>query len=178
MVLALGPEVPFIAMRIPEPLFAVINIAVRALLMSPFHALMSSSILLISYTGRKSGKAYTTPVRYVRTDRGVRCFTSEEVQWWRNVRANPVVTLRVRGVPGQYQAKILEGDVESIRRRLIDYFAIFPQDAAYHDIRRSRDGSLDGNDLDRASREAIVVDFEEIRAQSPAAGFNRQEESP
>jgi len=149
-------------MRIPEPLFGFINIVVRALLKSPFHSLMSGSVLLISYTGRKSGKDYTTPVRYVRTDTGIRCFTSEEVQWWRNVKAKPRVILRVRGVSGQYQASILEDDPAAIRRHLTDYLAIFPQDAAYHEIHLNQDGSLNGEELDVASRKAIVVDFAKV----------------
>ena len=160
MVFGLVSDVPFIPMRIPEPLFVFINIVVRALLKSPFHSLMSGSVLLISYTGRKSGRNYTTPVRYLRTEKGVRCFTSEEVQWWRNVRANPRVTLLVRGVSRTCQARILERDPGSIRRHLIDYLAIFPQDAAYQEIRLNPDGSLDNNDLDIASRRAIVVEFE------------------
>jgi len=161
-------------MKIPEFLFVFINIVVRALLTSPFHSLMSGSVLLISYTGRKSGRGYTTPVRYVRTDTGIRCFTSEEVQWWRNVRANPRVTLRVRGVSRQYRASILEGDPTAIRQHLIDYLAIFPQDAAYHEIHLDPDGSLNSADLDIASCKAIVVDFEEAQvAQSP--GVNGQE---
>src|SRR5262249_17743027 len=53
------------SMRLPEPLFVVINPVIRALLRSPVHGLMSKSLMLITFTGRKSGRRYTTPVRYV-----------------------------------------------------------------------------------------------------------------
>ena len=36
------------------------------LLRSPLHGVMSKRVLLVTFTGRKSGKAYTTPVSYMR----------------------------------------------------------------------------------------------------------------
>ena len=38
------------------------NPFVGALLRSPLHGFMSNSTMLLTYTGRKSGKTYTTPV--------------------------------------------------------------------------------------------------------------------
>ncbi|MDE0053611.1 MAG: hypothetical protein OXT64_05055, partial [Gammaproteobacteria bacterium] len=48
-------------MRIPEPLFVVINAGMRLLLRSPLHALASRSLMLITFTGRVTGRTYTTP---------------------------------------------------------------------------------------------------------------------
>lgn len=148
-------------MRIPEPLFVFVNIVVRVLLKSPFHGLMSSSVLLITYVGRKSGKSYTTPVRYMQTETSLRCFTSDHVQWWRNVKASPTVTLRVGGTSRQYQAKVLDRDPGATGRRLEEYLALFPQDAAYQEIRLNPDGRPNSNDLAAASHKAIVVEFRE-----------------
>ena len=160
MVRLLG--VAFEAMKIPEPLFKIINIVVGMLLKSPFHALMSRSVLLITYTGRKSGRAYSTPVRYIRRGVSIRCFTSDHGQWWRNVKANPQVTLLVAGSSGAYQARVLARDPGRTSELLTDYLAAFPQDAAYHEIRVNPDGSLDDNDLLVASQKAVVVEFEEV----------------
>ena len=57
----------------------------RLLLRSPLHFLMSRSLLLITYEGRKSGRRYTTPLRYTREGEVIRCFTSGTTQWWRNL---------------------------------------------------------------------------------------------
>ena len=35
-------------------------------LRSPFHGMLSNGMMLITVTGRKTGKAYTTPVGYYR----------------------------------------------------------------------------------------------------------------
>lgn len=157
-----APGVLSNAMRIPESFFVFINVVVRLLLKSPFHSLMSGNVLLINYTGRTSGKNYSTPVRYFKDGRIIRCFTSEHVEWWRNVSANPHVTLLVGGVSKQYQARVLERDPEVIRRRLVEFLAIYPQDAVYQEIRLNPDGSLNTDDLSAASHKAIVVEFEEL----------------
>ena len=42
------------------------NPIVAAILRSPLHAAMSNSTMLLTFSGRKSGRTYTTPVNYVR----------------------------------------------------------------------------------------------------------------
>ena len=63
-------------MRIPEFFFALINPIVRFLLRSPIHGLWSGSLMLITFTGRKTRRFYTTPVRYLQRDGAVWAFTS------------------------------------------------------------------------------------------------------
>ena len=148
-------------MRIPESLFLIVNFVVRLLLKSPLHFLMSSSVLLIQYIGRKSGAEYSTPVRYIRSDGCIRCFTSEEVQWWRNVQAEPTVSLLVRGSNKSYCANVLERDPTHIQQLLAEFLAVYPQDAVYQEIRLNSDGSLNDEDLAGASNRAIVIEFVE-----------------
>jgi deazaflavin-dependent oxidoreductase (nitroreductase family) len=147
-------------MKIPEPLFVIVNFVVRVLLKSPLHFLMSDSVLLINYRGRKSGKKFSTPVRYLDTGACFRCVTSEEVQWWRNVQANPAVTLLVSGANHSCSATILERNPTRVQELLSEFLAVYPQDAVYQDIRLNPDGSLNSDDLIAASHKAILVDFE------------------
>jgi len=56
------------------------------LLRSPLHGLLSKSVMLITYAGRKSGKEYTAPVSYVRHDGALLIVASREHAWWRNLR--------------------------------------------------------------------------------------------
>lgn len=144
-------------MRLPEPLFVLINPMMRLLLRSPLHGLVSGSLMLITFTGRRSGRRYTTPVRYIRRGDAIRCFSSSETRWWRNLRGGAEVTLRIRGRDATYHAVALHDDPAQLRAALEDYLAEFPQDAAYHDIRRSKNG-LDAGDLERAAREAVMVE--------------------
>ena len=114
--------------------------------------------MLITFTGRKSGRQFTTPVRYIRDGETVRCFTSPENQWWRNLRGGADVALRIEGRDGPYHAKAVENNPEEVRKWLRCYLGLFPQDAAYHDIRLSRDKSLVAEDLEKASQSAILVE--------------------
>lgn len=83
--------------------FAVINRSlnriVRALLRSPRHGMVSDKLLLITVTGRRSGRAYTFPVAYMEHDGIVSISVGAPARkrWWRNVIGGAPVRLRLRG---------------------------------------------------------------------------------
>jgi hypothetical protein len=115
-------------MRLPEPLFVLINPMMRMLLRSPLHFVQSKSLMLITFTGKKSGRRFTTPVRYVRIGDTVRCFTSPENLWWRNLRGGAAVSLRLEGNERPYWATI-QSDPAAVRDALTHYLGLFPQHA-------------------------------------------------
>ena len=143
-------------MRLPESLFLIINPMMRILLRSPLHFVQSKSLMLITFTGKKSGRRFTTPVRYVRVGDTVRCFTSPENLWWRNLRGGAAVSLRIEGDERPYWATIRAPAAG--RDALVHYLGLFPQDAAYHGIRLNPDRSLVAEDLERESQHAVVVE--------------------
>lgn len=145
-------------MKLPEPLFAIINPVMRFILRSPLHALFSSSLMLITFTGRRSGRQFTTPVRYIRDEGMIRCFTAQENKWWRNLCGGADVVLRIAGEEQSYHAAVITDDPALIKHRLTHYLGLYPQDAAYHEIRLNKDKSLVSEDLERASHNAVVVD--------------------
>jgi deazaflavin-dependent oxidoreductase (nitroreductase family) len=65
-----------------------------------FHAaLQSANELTITFTGRKTGKKFSTPVWFV-YDRGKICLvpgTGINTSWYRNVLKNPTMNLQVSG---------------------------------------------------------------------------------
>lgn len=61
----------------------ILNKVMKLLLQSPFHGIVSRRIMLITFTGRMSGKSFTTPVTYVRDGDMVRVFSNQ--RWWRNL---------------------------------------------------------------------------------------------
>ena len=145
-------------MKLPEALFAIINPTMSLLLRSPLHGFWSKSLMLITFKGRKSGKSFTTPVRYIQNNGVIRCFTSSQNQWWRNFRDGAEVVLRVEGKDARYTAHAIENQPEEIRNWLVIYLGEFPQDAEYHDIRLNKDKTLVAEDLERATHNAIVVE--------------------
>ncbi len=62
----------------------LMNRVPQLLLRSPLHGLMSSRYLLITFTGRKSGKQYTTPVAYL--GEGDTIILTTDSPWWKNLR--------------------------------------------------------------------------------------------
>lgn len=149
-------------MKLPEPLFVIVNPIVRWLLRSPIHHFWSASLMLMTFRGRNSQREFTTPVRYIRVGDTVRCFTSSENQWWRNMRGGAEVLLRIEGEEKRYRATAIENDPAQVREWLQYYLGKFPQDAAYHDIRLNKDKSLVAEDLDAASKNAIMVEAKPI----------------
>lgn len=144
-------------MRIPEFMFRVINPMMRMTLHSPAHFVMSDSVLILKYVGRKSGKSYEVPVRYTEKDGLVKCYTDRRAGWWPNLRDNPNVVLRIRGRDVKYETTVLTGDFERVRNELTEYLGKFPEDAVYHDVRLDADGKPKQSDIDIRASVAVVV---------------------
>ena len=145
-------------MKLPEPLFVVINPVVKTLLRSPLHGILSDSIMIVSFRGRRSGKQFSTPVRYLRDGDVIRAYSNKETQWWRNLRDDAAVGIRADGKDGNYRTQVIEDDPATIGRLLADYFDVFPEDAAYHDVKLDASGKPDPDELARAAQHAIVVE--------------------
>jgi hypothetical protein len=145
-------------MRLPEPLFVLINPMMRLLLRSPLHGLVSDSLMLIGYAGRRSGRRYATPVRYVRAGATIRCFSTQATRWWRNLKGGASVSLRLQGRELPCEAVAIDDDPARTRVALEAYLRQFPQDAAYHDVRLGPDGAPLPADLERAAQHAVLVE--------------------
>ena len=81
--------------RALQLLFRLINSVVSSILRSPLHRLLSGRLALLTFYGRKSGRRYTTPVGYGRTDGTL--LVDTESPWWRNLRGGARVGVRLRG---------------------------------------------------------------------------------
>jgi len=88
---------------IPEFAYNIVNPVVSLLLRSRFHWLVSDSLLLITFTGRKSGDSYRTPVGYQEQDGTL--YVSTHSPWWQNLKGGQPVTLRLRGEQRQAVAE-------------------------------------------------------------------------
>jgi uncharacterized protein YbjT (DUF2867 family) len=80
---------------VPDAAYGIINPVVSGLLRSPLHSLVSDSILLLRFTGKKSGDEYTTPVGYWVKDGHLVVTTRSP--WWRNLSGGQPVSVRIRG---------------------------------------------------------------------------------
>ncbi len=68
-----------------------------ALLRSPLHSLVDKQTMVITVTGRKSGKRYTFPVSYIRDGETLLVISQKDRTWWKNLRNGAQVTVFLQG---------------------------------------------------------------------------------
>jgi hypothetical protein len=91
----------------------VINPLVATILRSPVHGLLSQRVLLLTYTGRRTGRSHTTPVGYVQ-DGTVLTIFSVIGRWWKSLRGGGSVGLVLRGQHLQAHAEVIDDGPEML----------------------------------------------------------------
>lgn len=76
------------------------------LLQSPLHGMVSNIYLLLTITGRKSGKRYQIPVQYRQDGECLYIITSAGYTWWKNLRGGAAVDLYWRGMSYRGYAQV------------------------------------------------------------------------
>jgi hypothetical protein len=76
-------------------LLRALNPIMRVLLDSPLHWPLSRWFAILAWTGRRSGRRYSTPVSYVRE--GSTAWITTGDTWWRNLQVGAPVEMRVAG---------------------------------------------------------------------------------
>jgi deazaflavin-dependent oxidoreductase (nitroreductase family) len=132
------------------------NFFMKAIITSPFHALLGPNLALITVTGRKTGKAISTPINVVRDGDAYIVISMRNRTWWRNLRGAAMAQLRAGGKTYAVRGEIAE-DVEEVSAGLRRYFQQNPQYARYFDVRVASDGQADQADLQRAATERIII---------------------
>ncbi len=79
----------------PKILFKLLNPLMKLILNSPFHQGLSKRVMVLSFTGRKTGKRYSTPVSYVWEGDHVIVVTFSP--WWKNFKEPAPVQMRIQG---------------------------------------------------------------------------------
>jgi deazaflavin-dependent oxidoreductase (nitroreductase family) len=127
----------------------------KFILRSPMHGLVSKTMLLITFTGRKSGKTYTTPVDYSQDGEQVTVFTHGG--WWKNLRGGVPVTLRIRGRDLQGVAEPVAEDKLAVAAGLAAHLRKVPSDAKYYDVAIDTQGNPDTEDVEKAAQTAVMI---------------------
>lgn len=149
-------------MKIPKFAFALINPVVKALLHSPLHRLFSGSVLVLFFQGRRSGQAYSTPVRYLREDTELTLITNLDGGWWPNFIEPRRVEVHLAGKRCAARASAYRAPNPLVRERILRMLQTHPADAAYLDIGKSSaadavDGRWDPTTFNAALDAAVVV---------------------
>jgi deazaflavin-dependent oxidoreductase (nitroreductase family) len=117
--------------------------------------MVSKDILLISFTGRKSGKTYTTPVSYSQHDGQVIIFT--HANWWKNLRNDAHVILRLRGQDIEGLAEPVAEDKQAIAEALSMHLREAPFDARYYGVTFDENGNPSAEEVEKAVQSVVML---------------------
>jgi len=145
--------------KIPLPILRIVNPLVALLLRSPLHGLMSRDVMLLTVTGRRTGRRYAMPVSYLRDRDRVRAFTGREMTWWRNLRGGAEVTVVLAGQTHRGSAEAITDDTERVVAALGDFLTRLPRDAVYYDVALDADRHPVAADVRRAADQVTLIEI-------------------
>ena len=93
-----------------------VNAIVIALLRSPAHRVLSGRLIVLSYTGRRTGRRHTIPVGYTEHPGHLVVMVGhpERKQWWRNLREPAPVRVLLRGTWCTASGVVTEGEPTTV----------------------------------------------------------------
>ena len=132
----------------------VVNVPMRAVLSLPFATPLSANLMLIAYTGVKSGKAYRQPVSYARD--GETLLTPGGGRWTLNLKGGRPVRLRLRGRTVPAHADLVDDPAEV--ERLLEVIATGnPRAMGFIPLPRRPDGRLEPDALAAAIQHGFRI---------------------
>ena len=135
------------------------NDFVKFFLRTPLYVFMGDT-MLITVSGRKTGKKYTTPVGFYRDGDFLWVLTSRDRTWWRNVGDGAEVGIRIRGKEMKGFAETIL-DEETVASQLGEYLQHIPMAAKPMGI-RMENGKPHPEDAARLAQERLFVRINSI----------------
>ena len=132
------------------------NPIISWMIRSPLHSLVSKNTMLMTYTGRVSGKEFTTPMNYLAMNGALYTNSYRKRVWWRNLRGGAEVTLRLRSEDVPARAEVIE-DQSAVAGYLNEYLEAAPQLAKYMQVRMDENGKPLAEDIVRRAQEMVMV---------------------
>jgi hypothetical protein len=120
-------------------IMGLLNTVMRGVLRSPLHRVVSKSVLILSFTGRRSGRSISTPLSYLREGDTLTLFTS--AAWRKNLNGGALVRLWMQGREYNGWAETCEDDKQAVAAGLTRFLTQVSGDARYYGV------TLDANKL-------------------------------
>ncbi len=133
----------------------IVNSAMKFVLRSPVHGIVSKTTLLITFTGRKSGMTYTTPVSYSRQGDKVYIFT--HANWWKNLHSDTPITLRIQGREVQGLPETVADDKQAVAAGLMTHLRKVPSDAGYYHVTYDDQRNPKAEEVEQAAQTVVMI---------------------
>jgi deazaflavin-dependent oxidoreductase (nitroreductase family) len=130
------------------------NPVARFLLATPLHSLMSGRLMLLTFTGRKTGRSYTTPVSYVRV--GDSLLVPGGGAWWKNLERRSQTQVCLRGVWSAVTPDIITEPI-ALAELMQLMLSVNPAIGLFTGLKRGAGGRPDAAALEREQRRGFVV---------------------
>jgi deazaflavin-dependent oxidoreductase (nitroreductase family) len=127
----------------------------KLILRSPVHGMVSKNILLITFTGRKTGRTFSTPVSYSQHDGQVYAFT--HAAWWKNLQVGTPVTLRIQGRDLQGRAEPVAEDKQAVAAGLMAHLRKVPSDARYYGVTFDDARNPRAEEVEQAAQTVVMI---------------------
>jgi deazaflavin-dependent oxidoreductase (nitroreductase family) len=118
--------------------------------------MVSQGVMLVSVTGRKSGKTISTPTNYLRDGNTLWVISWRDRKWWRNLRGGATIRVLLAGQRMEGRGHVIE-EQRAVAQSLFDYYRKVPQYAKYVKIGLDTAGLPISADCERAAQKMIVV---------------------
>lgn len=138
-----------------------LNPAVAWLLRSPLHALVDRGLMLITVTGRRTGKRYAIPVGYQRDGNTLRVLVSKarRKKWWRNYLEPRPVEVLLRGETLKGTAHVVPTDSQEFRDVLEETLRRLPWLGRQFGIEYDRRTALTDEQVRTVATDAALVEI-------------------
>jgi hypothetical protein len=141
------------------------NPIVTAILRSPLHGFMSSNILLLTYTGRKSQKRFTLPISYIYDDDRLLTISRADRTWWRNLQGGATVTLRLEGKSVEGTAKAIADNPADVAANLRAFLQHVPKSwVKGYGVSLDSNGEMNMESIQRAAQGKVMVEIRLTKA--------------
>ena len=135
--------------------YRLLNPAMNCLLRSPAHRIISWRVMSLEYRGRRSGRAFATPVSYYRDGDVVYCFTNGA--WWHNFEREHPVVARIAGRSYRGSGLAAPATDEPNVHIMARYFTAVPADAKFYGVRFGEDGRATLDSVRRAAQHMVMI---------------------
>jgi hypothetical protein len=126
-----------------------------ALLRSPFHGLLSKSVLVLSFKGRKSGAEYRLPVGYAEDGNDLQLLSNHT--WWKNLSGGNVpVTVWIKGKEHHALADVVR-DEETVANAILTSAKKTPTILKVYNIEVDSNGQPLPESVHQAARKSALI---------------------